>query len=85
MAPDGPFRFDYTGYYEPEMGRGLTRYWAPAAALCEPDELAEYKLRANELERGLAVGGRRRVNIDPGYISEYAVVAATCKALPAAV
>jgi hypothetical protein len=82
---DGPHPFDYTDYYEPEMGEGLKRYWAVGKALLEVGELAPLKLAANELEREFAVDGRRRVNVDPGYISEYAVVAATCKALPAAV
>jgi hypothetical protein len=83
--PAGPFPFDYTGYYVPEMGENIARYWAVAEALCEPDELAAYKLKANELEREFAVGGRRRVNIDPGHIAEFAVTVATCKTLPAAV
>jgi len=84
-ALDGPHPFDYTDYYEPEMGQGLKRYWAVGKALIETDELVPLKLAANELEREFAVDGRRRVNVDPGYISEYAVVAATCKALPTAV
>ncbi|UCE28146.1 MAG: DUF4416 family protein, partial [Candidatus Coatesbacteria bacterium] len=83
--PAGPFPFGYTGYYEPEMGAGLKRYWALGTAFVEPDELVELKLKANELEGEFAAGGRRRINIDPGYISENAVVAATYKALPAAV
>jgi hypothetical protein len=81
----GPFPFHYTDYYEPEMGRGLVRYWALGTQLCEPDELAEFKLKSNGVEAEFTVKGRRRVNVDPGYISDYAVVAATCKALPAAV
>jgi hypothetical protein len=79
----GPFDFDYTDYYEREMGSDLRRYWALGVELLEPDNLVELKLKANELERELAVGDRRRVNVDPGYVSEYAVVAATCKKLPA--
>jgi hypothetical protein len=82
---DGPHPFDYTDYYEPEMGEGLERYWAIGKALVEADTLVPLKLAANELEREFAVDGHRRVNLDPGYISEYAVVAATCKALPASV
>jgi hypothetical protein len=80
---NGPFDFGYTDYYEPEMGGGLRRYWALGVKLLEPDNLVELKSKANELERELAVEGKRRVNVDPGYVSEYAVVAATCKALPA--
>jgi len=82
---DGPFPFDYTGYYEPEMGERLERYWALGKGLAEADELVPLKLAANELEREFAADGGRRVNVDPGYVSEFAVVAATCKALPAAV
>ena len=82
---NGPHPFDYTDYYEPEMGEGLKRYWALGKTLVKADKLVMLKLTANELEREFAVDGRRRVNVDPGYVKEFAVVAATCKALPTAV
>jgi hypothetical protein len=80
---DGPHPFNYTDYYEPEMGSNLQRYWALGMELREPDNLVELKLKTNELEREFSLDRYRRVNVDPGYINEYAVVAATCKALPA--
>lgn len=82
----GPADFSHTGYYREEMGDVLSRYWVRGADLVKPGELASLKLASNDLEKGFtAPDGRRTVNIDPGYIDMFAVVAATCKKLPAAV
>jgi hypothetical protein len=60
--------FDYTTYYEPEMGTPLFRRVLTYKKLINQDELPEIKLATNRLEQSLAQGGRRRVNIDPGYL-----------------
>ncbi len=83
---EGPADFGHTGYYREEMGDNLSRYWVRGAGLIKPGELASLKLASNGLEEEFtAPDGRRSVNIDPGYIDMFAVVAATCKKLPAAV
>jgi len=38
------------------------------------------KLRTNELERKYSEGGRRKINLDPGYITESNLVLASTKA-----
>jgi hypothetical protein len=60
--------FDYTAYYEPEMGTPLFRRMLTYKELINQDELPEIKLATNRLEQSLAQNGRRRVNIDPGYL-----------------
>ena len=60
--------FDYTSYYEPEMGKPLFRRLLTYKKLIHQDELPEIKLATNRLEESVAQGGRRRVNIDPGYL-----------------
>jgi len=71
--------FDKTDYYEPEMGKGLMRQWVAFKILIEQDEIVEIKLKTNELERLWMENGKRRVNIDPGYITESKLVLVTTK------
>ena len=60
--------FDYTSYYETEMGTPLFRRLLTYKKLINQDELPEIKLATNRLEQSVAQSGRRRVNIDPGYL-----------------
>lgn len=71
--------FVYTRYYEPEMGPDLKRQFWGFSRLVEPDALPEIKLFTNQVEREFAVDGRRRVNLDPGYLALAKVVLATTK------
>ena len=71
--------FDYTDYYEPEMGAGLKRVLWGFARLDGPEALVDLKLCTNCLEQALAVDGRRVVNIDPGYLAPARVVLASTK------
>jgi hypothetical protein len=71
--------FTFTGYYEREMGSGILRQTAAFVSLTPPEGLREIKLFTNSLEAGLSVDGRRRVNIDPGLLSEERFILATGK------
>jgi hypothetical protein len=71
--------FDRTRYYEREMGWPLHRRFVSFRRLIRPDGIVEAKLRATELEEKHSQGGKRRVNIDPGYISIERLVLATGK------
>lgn len=78
------FDFDYTDYYEPEMGVGLKKVFYAFEALRPPDELAAIKLRTNAIEeramRPATGGGQGRIfNLDPGYLDQYKMVLATTK------
>jgi len=78
--------FGYTGYYEAEMGRVLERFWFCGDRLLPASELAAWKLAARELEdRWRDAAGRRRVNLDPGYMTPLQLALATTKSLPQAV
>jgi len=72
--------FDFTAYYEPEMGQGLKRRMASFGPLLPPDRLPQVKLWTNTLEaqsRNERQG--RRVNIDPGYLAASKFILATGK------
>jgi hypothetical protein len=72
-------KFDFSDYYEQEMGKDLVRRWLGFEKAVEPGRLAETKLACNGLERVLAVDERRRVNIDPGLLSLHSLVLASTK------
>jgi len=71
--------FDRTRYYEREMGWPLHRRFVTFGTLIRPERIVEAKLRSNELEEEYSQGGKRRINIDPGYISLARLVLATGK------
>lgn len=71
--------FVWTDYYEAEMGKSLKRMWIAFAELKERGYLARAKHAAVSVETALSAGGRRTVNIDPGYVDDAQVVLATAK------
>ncbi len=77
------FDFDFTHYYEKEMGGPLKKVFIAFEKPVEADKLADIKTFTNTLEQRLAetAGGvaRRRVNIDPGYVDSSKVVLASTK------
>jgi hypothetical protein len=77
MSPWIPF--DYTSYYEREMGPGLMRRMIAFKTLIDQSSLAAIKLKTNAIERDLSVGRNRDVNIDPGYMLRERFVLATGK------
>ncbi len=75
----GLLAFDHTCYYGREFGSGLHRQIVAFARLIAPDQIAAVKRMTNQMELTWAVSGRRRVNIDPGYVSLGKLVLATTK------
>ena len=71
--------FDYTIYYEREMGSPLFRRMLVFRDLIGQDELPAIKRFTNDLESEYLDEGRRRVNIDPGYLLPERFVLATGK------
>ena len=77
VSPGLPF--DRTRYYEKEMGWPLHRRFISFMELVSPADLAEIKLRTNDVEKNCRVNGKRRINIDPGYVALERLVLATGK------
>lgn len=76
----GPWMdFNYTEYYKLEMGIPLYRRMMVFKALIAQLDLGRIKLHTNEIELKYAIEGRRRVNIDPGYLLYERFVLATGK------
>ena len=71
--------FTYTDYYTPEMGPSLGRLLVSFSHLADPAQLADWKVFTNDLEDRFSLGGRRVVNLDPGYVAKERLVLATGK------
>jgi hypothetical protein len=73
------FLFDFTSYYEKEMGAPLFRRMLVFKSLIKQDDLAQIKLITNALELEFSKDNKRMVNLDPGYLLRERFVLATCK------
>ncbi|MEE9117709.1 MAG: DUF4416 family protein [Calditrichia bacterium] len=71
--------FDHTDYYEKEMGNNLRRKFISFKRLIKPERLAGIKRFSNSLETRFSLSGRRRINLDPGYLDANKLVLATTK------
>lgn len=74
------YDFNYTGYYQTEMGGAIKRIFYAFEKLIQPEELADLKTASNALELSFSADGKNRpVNLDPGYITLAKVVLASAK------
>ena len=72
--------FDYTRYYEDEMGSPLSRKFVTFREMVEQDALPRLKWEARRVEGTYRRSdGGRRVNIDPGILLPERLVLATTK------
>jgi hypothetical protein len=74
------FNFNFTNYYEKEMGKDLLKFLLAFEALDTEDKLPIVKLKSDAIEKTfLDKNENRLVNIDPGFLSESRVVLASTK------
>ncbi len=71
--------FDHTRYYEREFGPCLVRQILAFSELVAAELLPDVKHTTNDLELTWTKGGRRSVNLDPGYVALSKLVLATTK------
>lgn len=74
-----PFPFSFTDYYVPEMGEGIERFFISFSALISPETLSRIKVITNEIEKEFEEDGGRKINLDPGTLSEANIILATTK------
>ena len=60
--------FIHTDYYNKEMGTGLKRKFLSFKKTISLKNIEKVKLISNEIEKTLSLGGKRAINIDPGYL-----------------
>ena len=73
------FLFDFTDYYESEMGTGLLKQFFVFEGLMHPERLSKIKTTTNELELLWQSETGRQVNLDPGYVTGAKLVLASAK------
>jgi hypothetical protein len=73
------FPFDYTDYYTEEMGGNLQKKFISFAEMVAIESLPDIKNLTNEVEQRYALDEKRRINIDPGYVTHAQMVLATTK------
>jgi uncharacterized protein DUF4416 len=75
--------WDSSDYYRGEMGPNIFRKFLFFEQIADPGRLSQIKRFTNDLENNYAVnaveGLRRRINLDPGYVTEAKVVLASTK------
>jgi len=77
--------FDFTHYYDEEMGTPLFRRFLCFGPGFDPGALADAKLHTNAIEAeyaerfGAALSIRRPLNLDPGYVEPSKLVLASMK------
>ena len=75
--------WDRTDYYRDEMGADILRKFLFFERTIDPGRLPSIKRFTNAIEDSCAVQNgpahRRRINLDPGYVTEAKVVLATTK------
>jgi len=77
------FAWNRSDYYQDELGAGIVRKFLFFEQLADPSILPSMKHFTNKLENSYAVKNgpamKRRINLDPGYITEAKVVLASTK------
>jgi len=76
------FPFDFTHYYDEEMGDGLLRRFVSFERRIDPGALADIKRTTNELEAQFAQEASspaRPINLDPGYLAPSKLILASMK------
>jgi hypothetical protein len=71
--------WNYSSYYNTELGAPLLRNFIFFEPIIDTESLVEAKLSVLEVEKKLTVDGKRRINLDPGYMSLAKVVLASRK------
>lgn len=77
VSPSIPW--NYSSYYKDELGSPLFRQFIFFKNLFDPGFLADIKLKTNEIEDALSSEGKRRINLDPGYLTLSKIVLASTK------
>ena len=73
------FAFDFTDYYQKEMGAPLERRMLVFQELVPQGDLPMIKHQTNEMEDAYSLQGRRQVNLYPGILLHERFVLATGK------
>lgn len=71
--------WNYSEYYVPELGIPILRRFMFFKNLISEGDIAQIKIKTNQIEQELSKNGKRTINLDPGYIGLAKLVLATTK------
>ncbi len=71
--------FEFTNYYNPEMGKAIKKWFISFENLIDPSLLYDIKIRTNRIEKIFSIRGKRKMNLDPGMMSLHRFMLATTK------
>lgn len=79
VSDEFSFSGEFSTYYDEEIGgEGLRRIYS-FKRLVDPALQADIKIRTNEIEAEFSVDGKRKINLDPGFINHGRLMLATTK------
>lgn len=79
VSEEFSFSGEFSTYYDEEIGgEGLRRIYSFKNTVA-PDRQADIKIRTNEIEASFSVDGKRKINLDPGFINHGRLMLATTK------
>lgn len=73
------FSFEFSDYYNEEMGNALSRKFISLKKLISRDKIVDIKIHSNTLEEKYSIRGKRTINLDPGYLSAEHLILSTGK------
>ena len=76
------YDFNFTDYYEEEMGKNLKKDIIVFKQEIQTKQLAGIKEYTNQLENKYRAEEKRRINIDPGYLTKEELILASNKKSP---
>jgi hypothetical protein len=71
--------FNFSDYYNIEMGHNLKRLWVSFINLIFASDIVNVKIFTNFIEKKFTINSKRQINIDPGYVTLANVILATTK------
>jgi hypothetical protein len=74
------FSEEFSDYYDEELGGRGMRVIFSFRDTVDPSRQARIKMATNEMERVLSLDGKRKINLDPGFINHGRLMLATTKA-----
>jgi hypothetical protein len=77
ISPAVPW--DHSPHYRDELGTPIQRRFVFFRNLFDTGSLADIKIKTNGIEYAISLDGKRRINLDPGYITLAKVVLASTK------
>ncbi len=73
------FPFNFSHYYDREMGTPIHRLFYSFKDLVNPSDLWKIKVITNRIEEKFVIGGGRKINLDPGLMALSRFVLASTK------